>query len=137
MSLQTWKDAFYPTEASGFDAFLKPITHSLRKWRGLTKTHRKRHHVYLINHRVLSDEHGQHTLRIDDTSCALCQKYLKGPSPCKRCPLYISRGNLTCDTESDNEYQTPYAEFTTIANPYRMIEALKLALIQFPEQPFK
>lgn len=37
MSIKTWKAEFYSEPADSNEAHLKPITHSLKKWKGLLK----------------------------------------------------------------------------------------------------
>lgn len=44
MSLQTWKDEFYPVPASEpIGGHKAQIEHSLRKWRGATKENTEKH----------------------------------------------------------------------------------------------
>lgn len=72
MSLQTWKEEFYPTNARSTEALNAPIEHSLRKWKGLTQENMDKHNVR-ISDRGHWIEDGHETLDLDSDSCSLCQ----------------------------------------------------------------
>lgn len=130
MSLQTWKKEFYPHTASSRKALAKPITHALKKWRGLTDENLKRHNIkttYLGN---LRDDENNFFV-INSNSCTLCKLYIN--LHCIGCPLYITRKHYACHYPTRNEDFSPYDSFTVLNNPQPMIKALELALIQFPE----
>ena len=84
MSLDTWKEEFYPTAAfrcSREDA----LEHTLLKWTGLLPRNRKKHGCSLRSQAICDDDD---FLDIDASTCALCQ-YHRGSvaSLCDGCPL--------------------------------------------------
>lgn len=134
MSLKTWKQEFYSISATQAAKFsdLRAVEHSLLKWTGLKKSNLKKHNMEKSVGRLrIEDE--QEELKIDSSSCALCQKYLERYDSCVGCPLYESRGGVRCDAEKGNEETNPYEYWTYYGNPYRMINALRKAK-KFVEQ---
>lgn len=123
MSLQTWKEKYYPETASYFDS-LAPnkrntraaLAHSLNKWRGLKPANLKRHGVSKeLDKACISD--GSNKLRIDGESCALCSMYANGN--CVGCP--IKEVTSRC-----RKYQ--YYTFVEDGDPEAMISCLSAAL---------
>lgn len=120
MSLQTWKDEFYPlavektTKATALWAVI-------RKWEGLRQENLDRHGVLAGVNTVM--EKGTVTelpFPIGAASCAFCHHYLREPEPpedpdedptdewrdksdCDECPLYQIRGGYSCDKEREDE----------------------------------
>lgn len=121
MSLQTWKEEFYPVPADQCPKG-EAVAHSLRKWRGLTDENCGKHDVEKLYGRV-----GE--LRIDSRSCALCEHYYKRPNQdCSECPLALVRGGAPCDYTGDGEVMSPYLAFEDRGDPQPMIAALEAAL---------
>jgi len=126
MTLKTWKKEFYPVPASKSMSKIKAIEHSLKKWRGLTKSNLKKHDLeyftgffssYIVDD---SDE----LMNIDDSSCALCKKFLPEEEyMCEKCPLFIHLGKR-CDFED----HSPFVIFLKTKNPVPMIKALEETL---------
>ncbi len=79
MSMETWKQEFYPVEANSDEAQARPVTHSLRKWIGLRQENLNRHGLYLDGIDVYEKEKDRDNLDeepdlvVGATSCALCQ----------------------------------------------------------------
>lgn len=130
MSLQTWKDEFYPIEA---DKCRKKdaLAHSLRKWTGLTKTNLKKHgcevdclgNVYCVDVELV----------IGDRSCALCEHYSMGLNDCIDCPLYKTRG-VDCDS-STSDSTSPYGEWVGYQNVRPMLNLLRKAMKEEENEP--
>jgi len=125
MSFHTWVAEFYPKPA---DKVKKKdaVAHSLQKWKGLTPENMARHEVtfdfragivYLVEvpHKIL-------TIRIDDSSCALCHHYFSEPD-CKDCPITKFRNRRCYGSLSD-----PWAAFRDDRDPKPMIRCLEKVL---------
>lgn len=135
MSLETWKDEFYPIAADRVARDpLSAIAHSLRKWFGLRPDALKKHH--LTRRMFGTIIHRNATLSIDDRTCALCVIYKNqneyGAAACTKCPLAIARGGTPCDRVAPAELRqgkSPYAAFIKDGNVEPMIAALTAALM--------
>lgn len=142
MSLQTWKDEFYPIEAT---ETLKEnaVQHCLTKWQGLTPENLAKHQVILNKCAWVVDQGAadgvmNNYVNINGSTCALCHHYLragKGENPdyemCETCPLCIARDGVACDKERDDEEEdqaAPWYEFRETFNPQSMIFWLKKTL---------
>lgn len=118
MSLQTWKDEFYPIEAT---ETLKEnaVQHCLTKWQGLASENLAKHRVELNNAAWVVDQKESATMDrvvINGSTCALCHHYLIEDSGyeesfCEMCPLYKARGDVACDKERDDEPAAPWYAF--------------------------
>ena len=105
MSLQTWKDEFYPVpaeEASG-DA-VTALKHSLHKWSGLTESNLAKHGVKIVKRYVIEAAPIIERFGFFDNTCALCLyvENLKGRLDCDACPL-VEAGHDECDYD-DSAY---------------------------------
>ena len=131
MSLDSWAREYYPVAAktaAGSDA--EALEHSLKKWRGLTPEVLHAHDVRLeeLFGVVTVVENGVVTVRgikIDATSCALCQRH---PKDCSKCPLYEVRG-IACDRTLEGEKTAPFYMLLDHRDPKPMIEWLELAKV--------
>lgn len=92
MSLQTWKDEFYPVDASEVSQE-EAVAHSLRKWIGLRKENIAKHGVGGELPFSVLDVAGA-SLPIDANSCSLCLHY--SDSGCPTCPITRAQGH-PCD----------------------------------------
>ena len=85
MSIETWKDEFYPTDAAeAIDSPLEAAEHSLRKWTGMLPENLKKHSI-TFDDMMVEDF-------MDSNTCALCEydddrRLLIGASSCSCCPL--------------------------------------------------
>ena len=140
MSLQSWKEEFYPMPASEVTP-ADALDHSLRKWEGL-RLKNLQQHALQQDKRYLWDPVGEESLKIDATTCALCKLYIDElyvdgetrEAACERCPLAIVRGNVPCDQETEEETEaspgpdySPYMRFDEARDPEPMIMWLKRA----------
>lgn len=120
MSNETWRDEFYPCNASSEEALQAPAKHSLRKWIGFRKANLDKH--------KLSDI----PMEIDASTCALCQKYEVAEDTCDNCPLCVVRGGYPCDEQTPREQEhpteCPYVQFTLYDDPEPMIQWLEKAV---------
>ena len=117
MSLDTWKEEFYPVTALDLvmdgASKLELIRHSLKKWRGLTKENLKKHDIAYASSRIFCKDG---TLEINSQTCALCMKH---QFTCEGCPFEKLR-------ETDSEpCNLQYREFLKRQDPVPMIEALE------------
>lgn len=120
MSLESWKQEFYPVPAPTVPKE-QAVAHSLRKWEGLRQEGLGRHRIS-ISGRAIIDENGR--FFINAGTCSLCHLYLKGGN-CTGCPLNDSRG-MSCDKARYKE-ESIYHEFANNGNPEPMIDALRKA----------
>lgn len=125
MSDQSWKKEFYPVAASRV-AKKNALSHSLKKWVGALPSNLKRHSV------------DSPPIFFTDYTCSLCWCYNKknkekGMSRldlCRGCPLYESRGRVSCDnhTEAEGDGCSPYDQWLSLRDPKPMIAALRKAI---------
>lgn len=99
MSLETWKNEFYPQEASeATSSDEEAIEHSLKKWEGARRENLKKHSVNYFKHRIGTLFN---CFYFDISSCALCHRYSLSGS-CfsyrenKFCPIVEFQG-YPCD----------------------------------------
>lgn len=130
MSLQTWRNEFYPITAHACVRRdkTKALDHSLRKWEGVRPKNLKRHGVVLRNSDLICKKTGE-LMRFSARNCSLCVAHLrtkKGVSSCNQCPLALSRAGIPCDKVDDNtgEWLSPFHWFTQEGTPIPMQRAL-------------
>lgn len=123
MSLQSWKDEFYPTtaeheaDAQGVTR-LQLIEHSLQKWHGLLKENLDRHACVIREGRVREVGTDGH-FGIDSRSCSLCAAYCA--ERCHFCPLQQTRG-VVCDKVNPAiEKDSPWSTWIHEGKPEPMI----------------
>ena len=131
MSIETWKAEFYPVPADdeSLDTDVKRVEHSLRKWEGLTPENMAKHGASLDAFGgpvVVTSNNDGKRLRIDSSTCALCEEHLDAPT-CPTCPLAIYLGDM-CDGAD-----MPFRDFVSDHNPHTMIDALKGTLAMLEE----
>lgn len=116
MSLATWKNEFYQQPADDVSV-ADAVTHSLRKWRGLTPENLSRHDVKRATFGSIEDS--AERLSINTETCALCVHFWQelddedddfddGGHTCDDCPLALARGGVACDDEREGEIRSPY-----------------------------
>lgn len=99
MSLQTWKDEFYPVPASEpMGEHKAQIEHSLRKWRGATKENTEKHGVFYEDHTIFDETDSTGKFMFGSESCSLCLN-----NECHECPIVLS-GRFGCNY-SYSEYR--------------------------------
>lgn len=135
MSIETWKEEFYPVTAEAVNAggsasVGELIEHSLRKWRGATYTNLERHGLGRGASELDCDviyEFGGKTFSFDSHSCALCERFID--AGCSGCPLVDENGR-NC-----NEYGRGYFNFAENGRgPDLMIHELEEALEEWREE---
>lgn len=131
MSMKTWKEEFYPVKPRKSMTKLQAIQHSLTKWEGLSYKNRKNHEIDLTLYGDLVENGYENRLGIDETTCALCVKYMANKEDlpektdvCLSCPLYKTLGKCCGAGEPDD----PYTIWRDTFNPLPMIKALKKCL---------
>lgn len=125
MSLETWKDEFYPVPADKVEA-KDAVAHSLRKWIGLRKENLERHGVVRRGFMIHDKNYTGKLLPIDDQTCALCVHYEGDDCKCTACPLQQVR-KKRCDRKLLTEYRAPYLAFIHCGDPEPMIQCLEAA----------
>jgi hypothetical protein len=114
MSLQTWKDEFYPVPATDYGSTrLEAIQHSLRKWTGVLKKNLKKHGVNTC-HLILSSK-----------TCSLCIMYHERLA-CEGCPLNIDGSK--CYESSLDSKPRGYKIYYRTGDARPLIRELKAAL---------
>lgn len=114
MSVETWREEFYPTEAKNCPKESAAM-HSRRKWEGLLSKNLRKHKLPL--------DYRDWPIMLGTRTCALCQYWnnLDMPSnngyTCKTCPLVLS-GHIAC-----GDFHSAYAD----KNVPRMVKELKSA----------
>jgi hypothetical protein len=140
MSLDTWKDEFYPQEAFSVPE-VHAVRHSLQKWYGLRPDALLRHRVELDSCGDVSDLITDRHLSIRGDSCALCHHYNIRYGSCKACPLALVREGVPCDEAWGDENEdspepgdklSPWFEWRRRGNPEPMILWLERALEENP-----
>lgn len=140
MSLQTWREEFYPCSADSEEALSKPVSHSLRKWEGLRKENLDKHDVYynggMVNERV--ERRLKDSMPISGETCSLCASQKKRvidesikngvdcsfANLCIECPIVKTR---------DRDCMMEFIDFQDNKNPEEMIYLLSLVKEKFPE----
>lgn len=134
MSLQSWKEEFYPVPADdeSITDTAEAVRHSLQKWKGLSERQRAKHGVSVTSHGRLH-ESGDPCMRIffvDASTCALCEQHFDSSGgTCSTCPLYLLRDGVPCDKLNpalDGE-ESPFVMWTDHNNPLPMITLLQQA----------
>lgn len=122
MSLETWKEEFYPIDTE-YVSEGNAVEHSLRKWIGLRVENLNKHGV-TVRYSSVYDE--DDTLCVNDESCALCVHHMDNNDPdgdgCLSCPLFCLLGR-PCDKSDDGNSE--YTTFIRYSNPEPMIAALE------------
>lgn len=124
MSLKSWKEEFYPCAANSKEAQEKPVTHSLRKWKGALPENLKRHGMRNNScGDICSSRRG--IFCFDSDSCALC---IASSEPyrvnCNLCHIKAATGNDCIDE---------FNRFVIEDDPKPMIELLEKTAKKFPD----
>ena len=91
MSLQGWKDRFYPTSAvENISTPLEAAEHSLQKWSGLE--HLEEYGLLRVRRIILDHKHARESFMFNDMTCSLCRYSVRNTTKgeddyCKACPL--------------------------------------------------
>lgn len=128
MSLESWKEEFYPEEAveAAKRGDSAAVEHSLRKWMGLSPANLEKHGMVASKawSHIVEQENYERVFRTHAGTCALCE--LHAPYGCEDCPLTKARG-VTCGDKLEDEVRSPWSEWTHNRNPEPMIHWLTLA----------
>lgn len=128
MSLQSWKDEFYPKEPTKRMTKVAALKHSILKWTGLLPKNLEKHGLEKCGRWIQEKEDGTTDLMINEESCALCVRFLKEDpegidSECIRCPLFKSLVTHPCNGEGSQ-----FAAWVRKEDPKPMLRALKATL---------
>lgn len=118
MTIETWKQEFYPTEADSTSKETA-IAHSLRKWVGLRPENLTKHGI--TNYDLYTIQYKNERFDINGQSCALCSHFFSRDW-CVNCPLHKHLGQ-DCDDEN-----MPYSIYIASRDPEPMITALEALL---------
>lgn len=130
MSIETWKEEFYPEKFPDTDdnptteTVLKALDHSIRKWSGTSSKNLKRHGVEFFDLTLKHKDSKNDNFYLGDFlfnagSCALCSIFFL--NKCNGCPLSLIDD---CCMDDGSTYQTIEDEMLT---PLAMVKALKMA----------
>lgn len=135
MSINTWKEEFYPIEADAAkgDA-LAAVEHSLRKWEGLRAENLTKHSCFVTTVGSIADDGAEaegraNMFRVNSESCALCKyndELVHHGDYCESCPITMATG-VPCDDvdgELEEDDIAPWDEWTMNQNPEPMIAVL-------------
>ena len=135
MSIETWKEEFYPETAqkAAKVSELYAIEHSLRKWSGFEKEALNRHGLAYQRFSLRdADGDGEDLFTADRDTCALCARHPSAdrgnrmfPMDCSACSLALSRGGVSCDECTSREADSPYRRSRN--SPKRMLQVLRRA----------
>lgn len=136
MTVESWKEEFYPIEADRCPKE-EAIQHSLRKWSGLTENNLLKHEVKVDGARAIAGGayvlpmnanglRGNHYVEIDSRSCSLCHHYNQGD--CSACPITFYKQSEKMDTNQWEQCSTEYLHWRRVKDPHPMIELLKNTL---------
>lgn len=125
---ESWRKIYYPIEASeaAKGSMLDAVKHSLKKWTGLTKANLKKYGLRNA-YGLIGTKYQPYEFWADDDTCSLCNKYLHKDGNCRKCPLYIVRDGVQCDSQMDAEKESPYGLFIAKGKPTQMIKWLRKA----------
>lgn len=126
MSLQSWIDEFI-TDTGDL------VQDGINKWTGVKKSNLNKHDCYIFEGHVEQYSLYGRLKSFDLSECGLCDKYQDGWS-CTNCPLFIVRGNVSCDFKTKREGSSPWHEGIFDHNPASMIKWLEKAKIFESEQ---
>ena len=126
MSLETWKEKFYPEKPTKNMTKKAAIQHSITKWIGLRPENLDKHKLELdVEGDLLED--GKYVFGVNSSSCALCRKYYDDDDRgCQKCPLFKVLDNERCDYDNDS----PFVIYRNEHNPEPMIAALEKTLAE-------
>ena len=146
MSIESWKEEFYPVSARKFRRDpthaeqVEALGHSLRKWRGLQKEALYKHDLGVSSsgHIIELISKGNRSMfAVNTSTCALCVQWYRvvkhptHPANCKGCPLAEVRGGAPCDytdETADGDRSSPYLHWIAAKDPEPMIKWLETAL---------
>lgn len=118
MSMQSWKEEFYPVPATeAVSSELEAVLHCLRKWKGLEIKNVEKHNLNIYHNGDLWDDNGKVTIptfMVDDTTCALCQMNTN----CDQCIVKVF--DVDC-----NASDSAWREYHEHQKPNRMIKILR------------
>lgn len=124
MSIESWKEEFYPISAHKvlpFDA----LEHSLRKWQGFRYENLAKHDLDVSRHSGIKQDHldeDEQENFIGISTCACCAHWYK--KDCVGCPLFHARDDQKCYMGKD----APYTRFQFNADPEPMIALIERAI---------
>jgi len=123
MSLESWKNEFYPVEASKDHSDIAAIEHAILKWTGYTEENLKKHEL-TSDGAVITDS-DNNVVIFATNSCSLCLKYWA--NDCDKCPLYLI--GESCISSHHESNISPYRKTMNNSDPSYILDALKKALI--------
>lgn len=107
MTKESWINEYYPKDVDEVTE-AEAVAHSLQKWIGVRVKN-------LVNHGLTNPP-----IRIDASTCALCELYYDKITGCEECPLFKHLG-YKCDAV---EMDAPWCAWLFADDPEPMIKAL-------------
>lgn len=127
MTIETWKDEFYPIAASvpSLTNDVARLEHSIKKWEGLRPKNVAKHDLIISGDSLFCKTYGYYQyFDINADTCALCVAH----RCCTGCPLFKTLGK-----QCDKGTAAPYAIFIETGDPEPMIKALKETLVNLKD----
>jgi hypothetical protein len=135
VTLETWKQEFYPIKAeqAAEKGDVAAVEHSLVKWKGL-RTKNLVKHGLVRGSGTIRERSGctdvDYEFYIDWSSCALCQMH---PKQCATCPLaqhlrMSCDGSVRYEQHPNNHGLAPFSTYSIYGDPEPMIAALEATL---------
>lgn len=128
MSLQSWKDEFYPKEPTKRMTKVAALKHSIQKWTGLLPKNLEKHGLEKVGRWIQEKEPPYNDFMVNEETCALCVKFLKEDpkgidNECVRCPLFKSLATHPCVGDASQ-----FGIWVRKEDPKPMLRALKATL---------
>lgn len=123
MSIETWKQEFYPEKARSDMSDLEACEHAIKKFTGTLRENLEKHGLRLHYGSVTSSILETPGFIFSSDNCAFCLKYLDRYDEggrCSKCPLKTIR-KIPCDLPSK---EGPWGKFIKEDNPKPMLELL-------------
>ena len=130
MSLESWKEEFYPVKASAKHSDVEAIKHAIQKWSGYSLENLKKHNIELKNPVIIVDDNAQDDFTFSTDTCSLCRKYWL--RDCRRCPLYLI-GESCLSWHLPDGSKSSYRKTLNSGDNSFILDALKKALIYVEE----
>jgi hypothetical protein len=110
MTIESWKEEFYPTSVTVPMTRLEAVAHSTRKWSGTAPEALKKHGVEFSRFKIFDPcMLAKPPFDFNSDSCSLCEKYWDkeedeedGGDPCRECPFSLTLGRA-CIENHHNE----------------------------------
>lgn len=125
MSIRSWKKEFAPgsPEMISKRSDLEMLKWCLQKWIGLAKENLQKHNLRKVGNILCCKTE---IYPVNATTCPLCLLSMR--HDCENCPIYETRGDVSCDDVTDLEDRSPFVCWVDLGYPEPMIDAISEAM---------